>query len=1160
MSKFVHLHVHSHYSLLDGLPKIPELINRATKLEFEALALTDHGNMYGAIEFYKNAKKAGIKPILGIEAYVALEGLLEKKPGPGANYHHLVLLAADLEGYHNLLRLTTLAHLEGYYYKPRIDKQALQTHALGLIGLSGCSGGEIPRHLSSQNFAEARKAALEYETIFGKGRFFLEIQRNARDAKTDSVQAKINQELVKLSSETQIPLVATNDAHYLDEEDKIAQDILVCVGTGKTVTDIDRLDMKAFDLSLRPQEAMSEIFSDLPEALKNSVTIAQMINLELPLERHHFPAFTVPSGYTPETHFEELCLEGLKNKYENSIIPENLLTRLKYEIDVIKNKGYATYFLVVADLINWARNRGIISTTRGSAAGSLAAYALGITTMNPLEYKLPFERFLNPYRPTPPDIDLDFADNRRDEVLEYVSEKYGKDKVAQIVTFGTMMARAAVRDVGRALGTPYSKCDRIAKMIPFGKQGFHMSIELALLSAPELKEIYDKDPETHELLELAKKVEGCARHASIHAAGMVIAPTQLTNFTPLQLDTEFKNVITQYDMHSIEAAGLVKMDLLGIRNLSILGNAVELVRQILEIDIDLQKIPLSDPKTYEFLGSGRTMGIFQLGGSGMTKYLVELRPTNIFDIMAMISLYRPGPMESIPQFIERKHHPELITYLDPRLREILDMSYGVITYQDDVLLIAIKLAGYSWEEADKLRKAMGKKIPKEMAAQKEKFIQGAINNSLASEKAVKLWSLIEPFAAYGFNKAHAASYAIVAYQTAYMKANYPVEFMAALMTAESDDMDKVAVAVAECRSLGIQVLPPDSNESLADFTVIGKDKIRFGLKAIKNLGSDVIASIIAERRQKGQFLSLADFVRRIKTRNFNKKSWEALVKSGSLDRFGERNQMLLNTEIILDYARRNQKQEALGQGMLLAGFSGGNGDLILKSAPEASDAEKLSWEKEFLGLYVSSHPLQKYREILHKSCAPLNQLGPADDGTQKTIGGIITRIQKILTKKGEQMCFADLEDLDGKLELVIFPSVFNEYRSLLEVDQIVKVTGRISDKDGELKMLADRIKNIEENVTDVTGALRPAENGNSLSGTNDPVLKIRIPQKASPQIFSSLKIAFSQHPGQTSVSLIIPDREGAPREIKTNFLVENSEAFKTRLKQLLRESLEPPPG
>ena len=1164
MSDFVHLHVHSHYSLLDGLPKIPELIAAAKKHEMSALGLTDHGALYGALEFYKQAQRAGIKPIVGVECYLAPEDL-QQKTGGNADYFHLTLLARNAEGYHNLLELVTIANLEGYYYRPRIDKTVLKRLRGGLIGLSGCLRGEIARSLAAKNLDQARRLAAEYRDIFEKDCFYLEIQRNIKDGKNEPLQQTVNDSLVKLGTELNLPIVATNDVHYLEPEDSAAQDILVCVGTGRTVDDPDRLDMRGSDLHFRSPAEMQQLFADLPEAVQNTVKIAGMVDLQLALERRHFPVFPVPETDTADQYFEKLCREGLQTRYAGKPVPPEVKERLAYELDVIKKTGYVTYLLVVADIVNWSRGRGIISTTRGSAAGSLAAYALGITTINPVSYKLPFERFLTLTRPSPPDVDMDFADNRRDEVLQYVSEKYGKNKVAQIVTFGTMMARAAIRDVGRALGLPYSKCDRIAKMIPFGKQGFHMSIERALSISPELRETYQKDEETRNLIELAKKVEGCARHASVHAAGVVIAPTKLTEFTPLQMDTDNRNVITQYDMHSVEEAGLVKMDFLGIRNLSILGNAVEIVRATKAAEVDLQNIPLDDKKTFNLLASGRTIGVFQLGGSGMTKYLVDLKPTNVFDIMGMISLYRPGPMESIPEYIRRKHDPKLISYLDPRLREILDTSYGVLTYQDDVLLIAIKLAGYTWEEADKLRKAMGKKIPKEMAAQKEKFIQGALDNGLTSEKAVKLWGLIEPFAAYGFNKAHAASYAMVAYQTAYMKANYPVEFMAAVLSAEADDNKKISEAVTECQALGISVLPPDVNESLASFTVINDREIRFGLSAVKNLGSDVIDAIIAERKQSGPFVSLANFLRRVQTRNFNKKSWDALVRSGSLDRFAERNLMLQNTETALEYARAHKNQGVSGQSMLFAGASG-EGEMSLKPAPPATEAEKLAWEKELLGLYVSSHPLDSFRDQLKQQTASLSSITPEQDGEFRTVGGIITRVQRILTKKNEQMCFADIEGLGGQIELVVFPNSYNQYRPLLENDQLVLVYGRVSEKDGEPKLLVEKMQSLRDPLpADWTTTVRrnnyarpetePIPVEKKAPETAVKLLKIKIPKDASPTVFSKLKLVFDKHRGETPVSLVIPDREGTPREVKTNFTVDGTEEFKAQLRELLRESL-----
>ncbi|MFA4936665.1 MAG: DNA polymerase III subunit alpha, partial [Patescibacteria group bacterium] len=793
MSKFIHLHVHSHYSLLDGLPKIPDLVAFAKTLGQEALALTDHGVMYGAIEFYKEATAQGIKPIIGVETYFAHRSLKNKQVRVDDTAYHLVLLAKDLQGYHNLLKLISISHLQGFYYKPRIDFATLKEYHQGLIALSGCLKGNIPQALLAEDTVTAEKLARQYLSIMGEENFYLEIQAHPELPE----QINVNQKIAALSKKIGVPMAATNDVHYLRPSDAEAQDILVCIQTGKKVTDENRLNMNKVNTSMKNE---TEMLRDLPgfeHAIYQTTEIAKQINLEIPLSKLFFPNYTTPHGETTEVYLRLLTEDGLTKKYPGGV-EEQVRDRLEYELGIIMKKGYAGYFLVVADFVNWARQHEIIATTRGSAAGSLVSYLLGITTINPLTYNLPFERFLNPQRPSPPDIDMDFADNRRDEVIAYVTAKYGTSRVAQIVTFGTMMARAAIRDVGRVLGYPYGQCDRIAKMIPFGHQGFPMTIERALKETSELNALYTEDGEVKRLLELAKKVEGCARHASVHAAGIVISPTPLTDYTPLQMDVDDQHTITQYDMGACEAVGLVKMDFLGIRNLSILGSAIEIIEKTKGVKVDLDNLPLNDEATFSLLAQGNTMGLFQLSSSGMTKYLTELQPTNIYDIMAMVALYRPGPINSIPDFIKRKHNAKLISYLDPRLKDILQTSYGIITFQDDVLLISISIAGYTWEEADKLRKAIGKKIPKEMARQKEKFISGCITGGLTEAKAINLWQLIEPFAAYGFNKAHAASYAIVAYQTAYLKANYPVEFIAALMTAESDDMEKISAAVSEC--------------------------------------------------------------------------------------------------------------------------------------------------------------------------------------------------------------------------------------------------------------------------------------------------------------------------------------------------------------------------
>lgn len=1142
MSKFTHLHVHSHYSLLDGLPKIDDLVNNAKQKKFEALGLTDHGVLYGAIEFYKKAKAAGLKPIVGMEAYLAIDSMHDRRAKIDNNYYHIILLAKNFAGYKNLMRLTSKAHIEGFYYKPRIDKELLKNYSSGLICLSGCMRGDIPRAILNSDWEKAKQLIDQYKDIFGENNFYLEVQRHeSSDVNYNQKEKILNEGLVKLATETQTPLVATNDSHYLQPEDAEAQDLLMCVGLGKTVAETDRIDMRGTNLGLRTDKEMIELFSDLPSAIENTGKIADECDLEIKLNERFFPNFEVPEGSDADSYLRDLTYQGLKHKFETNL-DSAIKERADYELEVITSKNYSTYFLVVADFVNWARTQGIITTTRGSAAGSLVSFVLGITTVNPLDYKLPFERFLNPLRPSPPDIDIDFADNRRDEVIEYVTKKYGADKVAQIVTFGTMMARAAVRDIGRALGIPYAKCDKIAKMVPIGKQGFHMTIEKAMNLSPELKDVYERDPETKQLIDLSIKVEGAARHASVHAAGLVISPTALTDFTPLQTDQNDK-IITQYEMHSVEEAGLVKMDFLGIRNLSILGNAVEIVEHTKNQKIDILNLPLEDKKTYKLLTQGKTMGLFQLGGSGMTRYLKELGPTTIFDIMAMISLYRPGPIESIPEYIRRKHNPKLASFTHPKMKEILSMSHGIITYQDDVLQIAIQIAGYDWEEADKLRKAMGKKIVKEMAAQKEKFIQGCIDHSNYDEsKAQNLWNLIEPFAAYGFGKAHAASYAIVAYQTAYMKANFPVEFLASVMTAESGDPVKISDAVEECRSMNIEVLPPDINESLSDFTVIDDHHIRFGFNAIKNLGSDIIETVIKERKNSGRFENLLDLIIRIQTRNFNKRSWEALVKSGALDSLGERGQLLANTETVLELARGLDKLKNSNQESLFGNTPLGSTSLHLRDAEPATKRERMTWEKELLGLYVSAHPLEDHVEKLQKFAKPIKEIENSKGRT--TIGGIITRIQKILTKKGEQMAFIDVEDLSGIIEVLVFPSIFDKHQDLIVPEKIVLISGKISDKDGQPKFLADEIK-----LLDLVSS-RPVESPSrtvpKIANIANPSVTIKIPDSSSEEIFLELKNLFETAPGNTSVNLLIKQQK-----VKTPFKINLDDELTSKIKKVI---------
>ncbi|GAC1573431.1 MAG: DNA polymerase III subunit alpha [Candidatus Doudnabacteria bacterium] len=1126
-------------------------------MNFESLALTDHGVMFGAIEFYNKAIELGIKPIIGFEAYIAIRNITDKQVKIDDDYYHLTLIAKNYEGYKNLIQLTTTAHLDGYYYKPRIDKNLLKKYSEGVIALSGCPRGEIYRTLKNKNIEEAEVVLSEYIDIFGKENFFLEVQRNERGS-TDTANEKIIQGLAALSKKNGIGLVATADCHYINKEDFEAQDILVCIGTGKTIHDGDRLDMTGHDLSLRSTEKMIELFKDIPEAIENTQKISDMCSLEIPINQRYFPVFVTPQGETPENYLHTVTFEkALKfyGKPENEndsaskkILPQNIIDRLEYELNIIIKKGFSTYFLVLADIVNAGHEMGVITNTRGSAAGSMVGYVIGITNVDPIYFELPFERFLTMHRPTPPDIDLDIADNRRDDIISYITEKYGKEKVAQIITFGTMKARAAIRDVGRAMGVPYGKCDRIAKMIPLGKQGFDMTIDTALKISAELAEVYKKDDETKKLIDIAKRLEGGARHASVHAAGIVVTPTALIDYVPLQREPDGERLITQYDMYALDvnangkAIGAVKIDLLGIRNLSILEEALKIVEARHNIKIDIYNLPHPDKKTFELLAAGHTFGVFQLGSSGMTRYLKELQPKTIFDIMAMIALYRPGPLQFIPLYIERAHNPRLISYIDPIFEKILSRTYGVLVYQDDLLTIAHDVAGYSWEEVDKFRKAVGKKIPAEMQKQKEKFVKGCIEHSKFSPlKAEEIWSWIEPFAAYGFNKSHSASYSAVSYQTAYMKANYTVEFMAAVMTAESGDAIKIYEAVEECKKMGINVLPPDVNESLSNFTVIDPHNIRFGLNAIKNLGSDVIEKIKEERKLNGKFTSLRDFVTRIQTKNFNKRSWEALAKCGALASFGERNQLLFNTEQVLEYVREQLKSKQSGQDSLFGGMSIENRDIVLLPCAPATQEEMLLWEKELLGLYVSSHPLENYKRAFSRI---MNIAGLTEEMMEKniTVGGIISKMKKSLTKKQEPMIFLTLEDKTGMIEALLFPKTLVKVSHLIEMEKVVQMSGRLSDKDGEYKLIVDDVKDLpndmiyEMNISDFE--------------TNSTI-NISLPEKVNRETMDKIKEILVRYPGNAAVKLTIVNNFGSiVKTLPTKIKVGSSDEMIYELKML----------
>lgn len=1144
---FTHLHCHSHFSLLDGLSKVPDLVAAAKADGQTSIALTDHGVMYGVIEFFNECNNAGLKPIIGMEAYIAPRKLTDKDGKIDSDYYHMTLLAENYEGYLNLIQLTTIAHVDGFYYKPRIDLELLKTHSKGLIALSGCPRGHIPRSFTKDVAGpqpEAEKMLQTMLDIFGQNNFFLELQRNAIDGK----EIQPNEQLIALGAKFNVPVVATQDCHYISKDDAEAQDVMVCIGTARNVDDTNRLNMRGHDLSLRSQAEMKSVFKDIPEAISNTQIIANRCDVKIPIGQRLFPKVKLPPNKTSEEHLVDTVnsLSGALYGDESGVVPAEIQERIDYELDIINSKGFAPYFLMVANIVKGAHAIGAVTNTRGSAAGSIVGKILAITNVDPLYYELPFERFLTKHRPTPPDIDLDIADDRRDEVIAWMTDEYGHDKVAQIITFGTMKARAVVRDVGRALAVPYGKCDRIAKMIPLGKQGFEMTLDKALGLNAELKEIYDTDDETKRIIDIAKKLEGCVRHASIHAAGIVITPTPLTDNIPLQKESDGDRLITQYDMYGLDenmkndALGAIKLDLLGIRNLSILEKAVKLVKIRHGVEIDINNLPHPDKKTFDMLAKGLTFGVFQLGSSGMTRYLKELKPNNIFDISAMVALYRPGPMQFIPDYIARKHNPNLITFLDPELERILKRTYGILVYQDDLLIIAHDLAGYTWEEVDKFRKAVGKKIPAEMAKQKEKFIKGCMATSNWSEaKATQIWTWIEPFAAYGFNKSHSASYALVGYQTAFLKANYPVEFMAAVMTAESGDEEKIYAAVEECNKMGVSVLPPDVTESFGDFTVIDEHTIRFGLRAIKNLGSDVIRKIIDCHKADISFNTLEEFLMECYTKNLNKKSWEALVKAGALDKFGERGQLLASTENVLDFLREHFKQDNVGQTSLF-GQSLQIGKLKLN--PEftpATTEQKLGWEKEHLGLFVSAHPLDAFKDVL-KGFTPILQLQEAGDGRSVNIGGIISKYKRTLTKKNEPMAFFTLQDLTSTTEVLVFPKIMLQALPFLDLDRIVQVKGRISDKDGERKIIAEEVLDIMSDEL-YTMALSEMQKNKQLV--------IHMKDISDPKALNTIKELLQASPGTAQVYLNV-GVNGSAKVIKTQSQVKVTEPLLRELKRV----------
>ncbi len=1036
---FVHLRNHSHYSLLSALPKIDALVKKAKSYGHTAVGLTDYSNMYGAIEFSKACEKEGLKPIIGVEFDLHYNDRKFKT----------VLIAHSLQGYKNLMRITSIVNVENPL-EPVLTQDILLTYKDGITLLSGGQWGEVS-NLLAINEEEARTRLAFYKEHFGE-HFFLEINPHTAMEHGPLMREKT----IALARETNTPLIATWNSHYLSPNDKAAHKTLYFVhGDEYSQNRYAHLFQKE-DFSFVDPEAAAKQYADIPDALENTVKLAELCDVQIPLGKWVFPNIEFKKSYDED--LRELAYAGLQVR-DMEPAP-HVLERLDYELKVIADKGYSPYFLVVYDLLRFARENNILTNIRGSVAGSLVTYLLQITKCNPFEYKLPFERFLNPERPSAPDIDMDYADTRRDEVIDYARSKYGIDNVAQIGTFGTMMARGAVKDVARAMKFPYTVGDRISKMIPPPKQGFPVTIASALVDVPELKEMYDTDREVQMILDMAQKVEGCARHISVHAAGTVISPSPLWDFTPIQKDPKGGKIITQYDMYTIEDAGLLKFDFLGIRNLTILGDAIKIAEDRYGVKLDIEAIPLDDQKTFDMLARGETMGLFQLNGSGMTRFLKELKPSTIFDINAMVALYRPGPLEMIPEYIKRKHNPSLISFVDPRLEQVLDQSFGVIVYQDDVMLIAIHLAGYSWLEADKLRKAMGKKIPAEMAAQKEKLMQGFIEHGLSQKKADLLWEQIEPFAAYGFNKAHAASYGRVAYQTAYMKANFPVAYMTAIMTNESGDVEKIAEIVAECKRMNINVLPPDVNASEGGFSIIkdsnGKEEIRFGLYTIKNLGVDISDAIIEERNKNGRFTSFEQFIRRVTHKNLNKKSLEALTMCGALDELGDRGQILANMDNILAFHKHVVKDNVLQDSLF------GTEDttsFVMKPAPPISQEQKLQWEKELLGLFVSGFPLDPWKEKIAARGLDIEKIHhDIADGKEVSLAAIIENSKITKTKKGDHMALVRLRDYRGAMEVAVFPETYKRYKSSIVLDVPIVVRGKVATRNGEKTLVVDEIK------------------------------------------------------------------------------------------------------
>ena len=1099
---FVHLHNHTHYSLLDGLTKIPDLVDFVKESGMQAVAVTDHGTMSGLVELYKLAHDAGIKPVLGLEAYVAARKHTDKDPAYDKERFHITLLAMNNKGYENLCRMLTIAETEGTYYKPRIDHELMEKYNEGIICLSGCASSEISVKLKEGDEKGARKLVDWYAKTF-KDRFYLEMQDHGHpDSPTHwEAQNKINVGLQKIAKETGLPLVITCDGHYLKHEDQDTHEILLCVGTAANLSDKDRMTLKDFQLHvIPPKDIIARWGKDFPDAIKNTRKIAEMCDVDLQLGRILIPKFPgIPKGDNEKSYLDKLVFRGLVFRYGGKTEKEaeklsvkecrkiledakrkDVLERIDYELSVVDKMGYNGYFLIVQDFINWGKKRRIVyGPGRGSAAGSILAYALRITELDPLKYDLLFERFLNPDRISMPDIDTDIQDTRRDEVIQYCTEKYGRGRVSNIVTFGKMMAKNAVRDVARVLEVPYAESDRIAKLVPDPVMGHHVHLQDAIKEVPDLKNEYENNPTAKEVIDFASKLEGTIRSHGVHACGVIIAPDDLVKFLPLEVakkkGADGEDVLAaQFPMTQVEELGLLKMDFLGLSNLSVINNALRMIRKVYGDDLDMYNVPLDDKKTYELLQRADTTGVFQLESAGMKRYLKDLKASTFEDIIAMVALYRPGPMQFIDSFIRRKHGKEQITYLHPGLEPALKSTYGILIYQEQFMQISRTWCGFTGGQADTLRKAVGKKKVDLMNKVKPEFIEGAIKVGGATrEQAETFWNQLLDFANYCFNKSHAACYALIAYWTAYLKAHYPDAFMAALMTSDMRWTDRLAIEMAECKRMGLKVLGPDINESYGDFAIVkGKNTIRFGLSGIKGMGTALVEEIVLPEREKnGPFKSVADFAKRVNSTKFNKKSWEAAIKTGAFDRFGDRSDLLFNLETIQAYGAKCQKDVASGQTDLFGAFgaAGAVPEPEMKSAPvKVTEKEQLLWERDLMGLYLSAHPLDKYDIYFEEQTHPFSEVNAGNDNRIVTVGGIITNIRTILTKSGTKMAFVTIENKTDSQELIVFPNVFEQYGGKLVQDNVIKATGKVNarDKNGnivpDVKVLAESIEVISD--------------------------------------------------------------------------------------------------